>query len=236
MTHLGRAMVALLVTVIFLGISGARLAFADTGRGAPKVLMLGDSMLATNRGSRQSVGHALSRELGARVNDRSRPGARYFYSLPLSGSMGMRIPAQVPEGRYDWVVLNGGGNDLMFGCGCGKCAGVMDRLITANGRQGAIPDLVSRLRASGARVLVVGYLRSPGVGSVIEGCRDDGDELDRRITELARLDKGIDFLPMSDLVPPGDRSFHQADMIHPSQKGSAEIGRRIAAFIRKAGV
>jgi lysophospholipase L1-like esterase len=40
------------------------------------------------------------------------------------------------------------------------------------------------------------------------------------------------FLPMSDLVPNGDRSYHALDLVHPSAKGSAAIGARIAGMIR----
>jgi acyl-CoA thioesterase I len=40
------------------------------------------------------------------------------------------------------------------------------------------------------------------------------------------------FVPMSDLVPDGDPSLHQQDLIHPSPKGSAAIAARLAAAIR----
>jgi hypothetical protein len=107
----------------------------------------------------------------------------------------------------------------------------MDRLISEDGRKGVIPGFVSKLRQDGAKVLYVGYLRSPGVGSPIEYCRDDGNELESRISQLAGLDAGVHFLSLADLVPNGDRSYHAIDMIHPSVKGSAEIGKRIAAVI-----
>jgi lysophospholipase L1-like esterase len=35
------------------------------------------------------------------------------------------------------------------------------------------------------------------------------------------------------LVPHGDRSYHTLDLIHPSAKGSTEIGKHVAEIIRK---
>ena len=165
--------------------------------------------------------------------DRSVSGARFLYALPISGSAGLNIASQYRDGDWDWIVLNGGGNDIWMGCGCGHCAGRIDRLITSDGRKGRIPATVSDLRATGAQVIFVGYMRTPGVQSPIEGCADEGDEMDRRLSRLAALDRGVHFLPLADLVPEGDRSYHGIDLIHPSPKASAAIGGRVAAIIRK---
>lgn len=127
--------------------------------------------------------------------------------------------------------MNGGGNDLWLGCGCRRCDAKMNKLISKDGRHGEIPKLVAKLRATNARVVYVGYLRSPGAWSPIEGCRDDGDELDSRLVELAKRDSGFWFVSLADLVPRGDRSFHNPDMVHPSQKGSIAAARRVAQVI-----
>jgi lysophospholipase L1-like esterase len=71
------------------------------------------------------------------------------------------------------------------------------------------------------------------VTSPIEGCRDEGDEMDRRMSRLSKLDSGVHFLSLDGLVPHGDRSYHTLDLIHPSTKGSTEIGKRVAEIIRK---
>ncbi len=198
-----------------------------------KIMVLGDSMMAANRIAGQSVAAGIERELQAEVIDRSVVGARYFYLLPISGAAGLRLTAQYVKGDWDWVVLNGGGNDLLFGCGCAACAHMVDRLISADGKSGAIPEFVTRLRKDGARVIYSGYLRNPGLATPVRACRPYGDALDRRIARLAATDPtGIYFLPMSDLVPYGDPSLHQFDMIHPSAKGSAAIAARIAKVIR----
>lgn len=196
-----------------------------------RILLMGDSLMAVHGGAGRAVSHAVEKELGEQVIDRSVIGARMIYALPISGAAGLNIPKQYRAGKWDWVILNGGGNDLWLGCGCSLCKHRMNRLISKDGSTGVIPEFVSKLRQDGAKVLYVGYLRSPGVGSPIEYCRDDGDELESRIAKLARKDTGVHFLSLVDLVPHGDRSYHAIDMIHPSVKASTAIGKRIAAII-----
>lgn len=221
-----------LLTLLLLGSCGEMT--ADTAANS-RILMMGDSMMAANRTSGRSVGVALERQLGEKVVDRSVYAARIFYALPLSGAAGMSIPAQYRQGDWDWVVLNGGGNDLIFGCACGYCSGMVDRLISKDGTTGAIPQLVARLQKGGAKVVWAGYLRNPGLFTPVRPCRIYGDELDRRLARLDARDPAMVFVPMSDLVPEGDPSLHQEDLIHPSPKGSAAIAARIAAAIRANG-
>lgn len=202
-----------------------------TGASDARILLMGDSMMAFNRPGGQSVADAIETDLGQEVIDRSVVGARYFYYLPISGSAGVKLTAQYRPGPWDWVVLNGGGNDLLFGCGCGNCDRQLDRLISADGRRGAIHAFVAAIRAGGAKVVYAGYLRNPGVQSPIKACRPVGDELDRRLGRMALRDAGVEFVSLADLVPNGDRSYHQPDLIHPSVKGSRAIGQRIARRI-----
>lgn len=201
---------------------------------AARILIMGDSMLASHRGTGQSVGDGLETLLGEEVIDRSVPGARMIYVFPLSGGAGLRIPSQYRAHDWDWVVLNGGGNDLLFGCACALCDGRLDRMISEDGSSGVIPDLVAELRGKGARVAYPGYLRSPGRWSVIDGCRDIGNRFEGRLAKLAERDPGVVFVSLVDLVPEGDRSFHGPDLIHPSPKGSRAIATRIAAAIQAA--
>lgn len=196
-----------------------------------RILLMGDSLMAAHGLAGQAISNMVEAELGEEVVDRSVPGARMIYALPVSGAAGMNIPKQYRPGDWDWVVLNGGGNDLWLGCGCILCNHKINRLISEDGRRGTIPGVVSKLRQDGAQVLYVGYLRSPGMGSPIDHCREHGNELEARIARLAALDAGVHFLSLADLVPHGDRSYHAVDRIHPSVKASAAIGQRIAAVI-----
>ncbi|MCF6315308.1 MAG: SGNH/GDSL hydrolase family protein [Marinosulfonomonas sp.] len=219
------------IAVLVLLVSGASQTVAREQ--GSRILTMGDSLLAAHSFSGRAVSNAVENALGEQVTDRSVAGARIIYGLPISGAMGMKIAKQYRRGEWDWIILNGGGNDLWFGCGCRKCDRKMNRLISGNGSYGDIPRLVSKLRRTGARVIYVGYLRSPGIGSPIESCRDEGDELERRIDEMAKADTGVFFLSLAKLVPFGDRSFHGFDMIHPSLKASREIGKQIAEIIKR---
>lgn len=197
-----------------------------------RIMAMGDSLLAWNAPSGRAVSDALEDRLGQPVVDRSVPGASYLYPLPISGSLGLRIDRQFVAGDWDWVVLNGGGNDLWLGCGCGRCKRQLERLISEDGTRGAIPKLVERIRAEGARVAYVGYLRTPGFRSPVEGCVPIGNALEGRVAKLAARDPGVVFLSNTDLVPDGDRSFHDSDLLHPSPKGSAAIAARLAALMK----
>ncbi|KPP86860.1 MAG: GDSL-like lipase [Rhodobacteraceae bacterium HLUCCA08] len=199
--------------------------------GSARVLVMGDSLMAFNGAAGRGVADGLEAALGVPVVDRAVAGARYFHALPISGAAGMRIDAQYRPGDWDWVVLNGGGNDLLLGCGCGPCAAQLDRLISADGRAGAIPDLVARFRGQGARVLYTGYLRTPGITSPVEACGPLGDAMDRRLAAMAARDPGVVFVSLARLVPDGDDSYHARDLIHPSPRGSAAIAALVARRI-----
>ncbi|MEP1611420.1 MAG: SGNH/GDSL hydrolase family protein [Roseobacter sp.] len=197
-----------------------------------RILAMGDSLMAWNASSGETISDNLEKILGEPVIDRSVSGARILYKLPISGAMGFNISSQYRSSNWDWVILNGGGNDLWFGCGCAACDRKIDRLIHQDGQGGAVFDLVQTIRASGARVIYLGYLRSPGVGSWIEHCRDEGDEYEGRLERMAQSDPGVYFLSLANLVPKGDKSYHRFDRIHPSAKATREIAQRIATIIR----
>lgn len=199
-----------------------------------RILAMGDSLLAWHAPTGHAVSDRLEHYLGEPVIDRSVIGARMIYHLPVSGAMGMSIPQQYRPRAWDWVVLNGGGNDLWLGCGCMVCDHRLDKMITEDGQGGEIPHLVRRMREMGSRVLFVGYLRSPGFGSPIEHCRNEGAAFDARLARMAAADPGVEFLSLADLVPRGDKSYHALDRIHPSRKGSAAIAARIAGVIQGA--
>ncbi|WP_321365260.1 SGNH/GDSL hydrolase family protein [uncultured Celeribacter sp.] len=198
----------------------------------PRILALGDSMIAWHSVSKNSIADALAETLGEPVENRAIGGARIIYGLPITGAMGMKISKQYRGDDVDWVVLNGGGNDLWLGCGCGACDRKMARMISQNGTRGEIPKLVRDIRKTGARVIYLGYLRSPGVESVIDACRVLGDDFEVRLSHMATALDGVYFLDVSDLVPSGDRSFHGVDMIHPSRKASRIIGQKLAQIIQ----
>ena len=199
-----------------------------------RILVMGDSFMTSNTIAQRAVPQLLARGLGARVKSRAVTGARFMYKLPITGAMGLNITKQYREGPWDWVVMNGGGNDFWLGCGCNRCKRRLNKLISPDGSAGAVPALVARARASGARVLYVGYLRSPGVGSPIEHCKKVGDAFEKRVAVMAQQDPGVQYVTLQGMVPHGDRSYHMLDMIHPSIKGSTAATQRIMAAIKAA--
>ncbi len=201
--------------------------FAET----PRVLVIGDSLLATHSASGRSVGGYLERYLKTKVQDRSVMGARMIYRLPITGAMGLSIPAQYRGSKWDWVVVNGGGNDLWLGCGCGPCNAKMDKLISTSGTRGEVPKLLAKIHKTGAKIIYVGYLRSPGIDTPIEDCKSVGDAFEKRVATLASKVPGIHYLSLQDLVPHGDLSYFAIDRIHPSTKASKEIAHRVAQIV-----
>lgn len=198
-----------------------------------RIIAIGDSLMAWNTLAGRSIPQIVANTLGERVETRAVSGAHVIYNLPLTGALGMRIGSQFGPDSPDWVLVTGGGNDLWLGCGCSRCHRRMNRMVSPDGRKGAVPDLMRRIRATGAQVVYIGYLRSPGWNSVIDNCRDEGDAFEARLSVMARQIEGVHFMTNADLVPPNDRSFHAPDGIHPSMKGSTAIGQRAAALIRK---
>lgn len=221
--------------IVVLGLSGLLFACQDSVRHNQdaRILAIGDSLLSWNSAFGSSIPDVISKELGQPVVDRSVSGAWMLTRDDDEKGSGMNVPYQYEPGSWDWVVVNGGGNDLLFGCGCGLCDGVMDRLISADGSTGQIPDLVRRIRADGAQVLYTGYLRSPNLLTPIEHCKNDGDELEARIARLAAAEEGFYYVSMQDVVPPGGLTYFAPDLIHPARKTSRKIGERLASAIRQ---
>lgn len=201
----------------------------------PSILAIGDSLMAWYRIDDRSIADSVAASLDEPVLNRAISGARIIYGLPVTGAMGLRVSNQFRDHeRYDWVIITGGGNDFMLGCGCARCERRMNRMLTADAKQGDVVSLIARIRKTGARVVYLGYLRSPEMDSPIESCKDEGDAFEARLAELAKRDKGVFFHSIADLVPAGDRSFHAIDMIHPSHKASKLIGQQVAELIKRA--
>lgn len=224
---------AILVATLCLPGPAATQGAEEPARPTARILAIGDSLMAWNSLAARSIPQVVSTILKEPVESRAVSGAHMIYALPITGAMGMRISAQFGKENPDWVIVTGGGNDLWLGCGCSRCQRRMDRMVSPDGKTGAVPDLMRRIRQTGARVVYVGYLRSPGWTTVIDHCRNEGDAFEARLSVMARQIEGVWFLSNADLVPDGDTSFHAADGIHPSVKGSTAIGKRVAALIRK---
>jgi len=207
-------------------------ACAPPGPGRGDILVIGDSVMAWNGASGQAIADVIAEVSDRDVTDRAVPLARIAPDSALLGATGLSIQNQFAGGSWNWIVVNGGANDLSGRCDCGACGAVVDSLIGPEGRTGDIPAFVARLRKNGAKVLWMGYYAGSGRGG-FEGCRDDLVEIERRIDRLAARTDGVFFADAETVFDNTDPGNFAADGTHPSPRGSAVIGRYLAGIIAR---
>ena len=134
----------LAVLLIVTGLS----ACTDTApRGGGDILVLGDSIMAWNGG--RSIPDVIANQTGRSVTSRDVPGAQFDNGSTIASAVGFDIQQQFPGGRWNWVVVNGGANDLSLraqtgaqvmwmgyyaGSGSGSFAGCRDDLVEIESR------------------------------------------------------------------------------------------------------
>jgi len=217
-----------ILTVLLL-ITGLTACTDSAPRGGGDILVLGDSIMAWNGSA--AIPDVISSTTGRSVTSRAVPGAQFNNSSTIASAVGFAIQQQFPGGRWNWVVVNGGANDLSADCGCGACGASVNALIGPDGQSGSIPAFLQKLRAqTGAQVMWMGYYAGSGSGS-FAGCRDDLVEIESRIATFAVDRAGIHFVDSEDVIDRGDRGLFSGDNVHPSARGSAQIGAYLAAEI-----
>ena len=196
------------------------------------ILAAGDSVMAWN-GAR-GVPEALGAALGRQVVDASRSGAHVTNPLPGAAALGFDIGAQLRDGPWSWVVLTGGGNDLMRACGDGAVAARRDALIGED-LTGDIPDLIAAARATGARVAFVGYYDAARAApTAFTPCQPAFDVMNARLARLAARDPDLVFVDAGTAIDPGDLTLYDPDRVHPSPDGAMRIAGALARAIRLA--
>lgn len=190
------------------------------------ILVIGDSVLAWNHGT---VGRVISSQTGRKVVSRAALGAQVDASAARS-ALGLSIPGQLSDGPWNWIIVDGGANDLVGACGCVACGNEVDALISADSSFGSIPALLSEARATGAQVLWMGYYQAPE-SIAFANCRASLVEMERRIEAYAQAHIGIHFVDSETVIDPLDRSMYSSDMTHPSRMGSEVIGSFLARTI-----
>lgn len=220
---------ALVLSTVFLLSSCAGIA----PRGGGDILVIGDSVMAWNRTSGQAISNVIEADLLRDVVARAVPGAQFTNSSAIASAVGFDIQSQYPDGQWNWVVLNGGANDMGFGdCGCGDCSTLVTKLISEDGRSEMTPTFLDRVQQGGAKVLWMGYYNSPGTS--FAGCSDDLAALEDRIKRNLASRSDRYFLEGENFVLKSDASHFYSDDTHPSPKGSAFLGTALADIIRKA--
>ena len=195
------------------------------------ILAIGDSAMAWNRAGGNSIADAIGKTLDRPVMNLAVSGAVIGSAQPAAVG-NLSIQRQYPGGQWNWIVVNGSANDLGLKCGCGACGPQVNALIGPDGRGGVIPGFVKRLRATGAKVLWMGYYTLPK-GGFYKGCRDDVAVIESRIAAFAAREEGIFFADAEAVIDPNDLANFTRDKTHPSALGSARVGAYLAQVIAR---
>ncbi|WP_424975304.1 SGNH/GDSL hydrolase family protein [Dinoroseobacter sp. S124A] len=194
----------------------------------PKIQVVGDSVMTWN--GRNAIPEVIARALGEPVDNNARAGAR----LTRSSLIARSVEAQFRRGSWDWVIVNGGANDLNRNCGCNRCDAEIAAMISADGQRGTWPDLVAGLRAGGAeRVMIVGYYGPTGRGGRTDRCADELAIVDARLSQLAAAREGVFFVDADPVMGPRTPELFSSDLIHPNARGSAVIGAHVAEALSR---
>ena len=145
------------------------------------------------------------------------------------------IPSQFAASDWDWVIVNGGGNDLFPVCQTPDAIPVLDAIISADGTTGAFPTFVGQVAGRGTQVLVIGYYPISDQGGPFAHCRTELDELAARQSKMADLLPSVIFVDSGRVIGSGDTAAYSPDLVHPSPRGTALIGQLLASVIRRNG-
>ena len=189
------------------------------------ILVIGDSLLDYHAPN-ADVGTVAGEKLGLEVDMLASGGASM---LDRNGI----VDAYVNEG-HALVIANGGGNDLE-GCVCGDdCWRVIDLLISENGSDGAIPDLVHRIVEDGAYVAWVGYMRPMEDAEEYADCGGEVDLLRERLQRLDDSEPSMVFVDGALIGTGVEEHLYDPDGYHPSPEGCATLGEEVAQRIDDA--
>jgi len=149
----------------------------------------------------------------------------------MLGGEGPDIPNQYVDGTFDLLIASGGGND--FGrCTCGEdCGPVLDQLISEDGTEGAVPDLVARAAEGGAKVAWVGYFRPMDNDNEFSACGGELDTYRERLALLDAMETDMVFIDGAEYGSGVEDELYDADGYHPSEEGSALLGAVVAATV-----
>ena len=155
------------------------------------------------------------------------------YNAAIGGSMmstgeDWSIPNQYESGNWDWVIVDGGANDLNELCGCGPCETVQADIADA------YRSLVESIRAEDIRVVIWGYYGIPTEAPEFGNCNDSIDELSQMQSDLADEEEGVYWVSGKVDITGEDFSYYDDDLIHPSVAGSRKIAEQIVGAIQSA--
>lgn len=196
------------------------------------ILVIGDSMLEWQSFRGASIPQVLAKRLKRNVENRAESGAKLYLTGNADNKRDV-IPAQYSKGNWNWVIVNGGANDLLAKCGCTRCDAVLDRLISKDAKTGILPDLVDRIRRDGPRVLLLAYYEGNVRPNLFSRCEQVVLQLSERQRRLAASLRNVEFLRTRPAINPENRSHFAFDGFHLSRKGTRRVGALLAQALEQ---
>ena len=195
---------------------------SEKGENTGRIQAIGDSFLDFYSDEEASIPHVVGNELSMEVQNNSVSGAILLDSEEA-------IHSQYEPGSWDWVLVNGGGNDLEEQCACGDCDAYMDEIISEDSESGAIPDLLHSIREDGNRIVLMSYFSIPNEAEEFSNCNDELDTMRARYQGFAAEHDDVIFVDAGDVVSyDTNPEAYADDLIHPSLEGSQIIGAYVA--------
>lgn len=198
------------------------------------ILVLGDSIFRYHAEECASIPDIAGEALGHPMRSEARSGARVTAGgLYMFGD----LYGQYEPGRWEWLVIEGGINDLRGRCGSERADEILDELVSADGADGEVPWLIDDALASGAQVALVGYYPVLDDAKFKFGdCNPELKELRERYTAAAGTRDGVIFVDPGLVVSPEQTpEAYLDDGVHPSEEGSRLVGELLAASMEEAG-
>ncbi|MGF1513845.1 MAG: SGNH/GDSL hydrolase family protein [Elainellaceae cyanobacterium] len=199
------------------------------------ILAIGDSIFQWNTGEKQSIPDVIGQTLHRPVTNSAVSGAHLSHPDVAAAEAGYDIRQQYDDQGWDWVVVNGGANDLNGGCACEGCDTQIDAMISEDGLSGEIPEFLRTVAATGSKVMYVGYYAMPDDARFgFDQCDDEIATQNARLMRMAGALEGVWFVSASDVVSAEDVEAYALDRIHPSIIGSKRVGEQVARAIQAA--
>merc|ERR1719321_1232406 len=193
-----------------------------------RYIAIGDSMMAANKRVGKSISEVMAKKLGISGEDNAQGGAAV---LQAKGGR-PPIPDQYVATNWEYVIMNGGINDLGGKCGNGdEGMAVVDQIVSADASSGAFVDIVNQAQGYGSQVVLVSYPFPVMPQKGYWRCEREVLELTRRYRLLAEGRDGVGMVDSSDYMIAGDAIFFADDGSHPSETGSEVVGLAVAELL-----
>jgi acyl-CoA thioesterase-1 len=157
----------------------------------------------------------VGKELQVSVDNRAISGAS-FYGVIDDAEL-INFKDQYELGNWDWVLINGSGNDLNDKCDCDVCGDVINEIISSDATTSELPNLVNQLKQNVNKMVFVMFPKIlTGAEYGFDQCREEFTKIELRIKLLAVNTDDFWFVSALDVVPTREKSYFVDDLVHPS--------------------